>query len=854
MGEGRNHASAVDVTTDCGSCADRVVAELEREPGVASVVPGATPSELLVTYDPSRSTPETIERTSQRVHADLDDRFGHQELKVGGMDCADCARTIERAVGRIGGVSHADVSFTGAWVRYEYETGRVETERVADRIRSLGYEVARPGEKLPPTDSAWWRRRESRTLISAVLLVLALPIDLLDGPSWSSTALLLAAIVTGGVAIARSGLVVLRATRRPDINLLMAVAVVGAVTIGALVEAALVVVLFSVGELLEGRAVARARRELASLVSLAPDVARVRRTLPNGRTEERVRLVSELAVGDLVVVRPGERMPVDGRVVEGASSIDQAAITGESTPVDRGVGESVFAGTLNGQGMLVVELDADPGDSTLEKIGRLVVEAQARRSPSERWVDRFAAVYTPIVITAAVVVAVGFPLLGADWGDSFYNALALLILACPCALVISTPVSIVSSLARASAAGVLVKGGAHLERAATITVVAFDKTGTLTSGRPRVVSTEALQGPAEELLRLAASLEQGSEHPLARAIVAAAAERDLALEAIEGFEALTGLGARAVVGGRELRVGSPRLFDGLEARDAQVAAALKRVRGQGGTAVLVVADGTPLGVLGLADEPRPEADEAITDLARLGITRTVLLTGDNEAAGQAIGDRLGVTEVRAELMPQDKSAAITGLGPGVAMVGDGVNDAPALAAADLAIAMGTAGSDAAIEVADVALMGDDPRKVAQLIGTARWTRSVVRQNLAFALITKLGAVVLLALGALPLWAAVVSDVGASLIVVANGLRLMRGRPLGRLRRMPMLPTAAATPRADGPAVAPAAAAPDARCAPGAAEHGGGATTDACCTPALLPAGPAEKPKDDPCCGPQGCSS
>ena len=801
---------ALDVATDCPPCAGRLASELERQPGVAAVAPSSAASKLLVSFDPRRSTPEALEETARRVHAELDERFGHQELQLGGMDCADCARTIERAVSRIGGVSHADVSFAGSRMRYEFEIGGIGSDRVADRVRSLGYAVALPGVALPATDLPWWRRRQSLTIVSAVLLAVALPVDLLDGPRWISIGLFLASVVIGGFPVARSGLAVLRATHRPDINLLMAIAVVGAVAIGAWIEASLVVVLFSVGELLEGRAVERARRELAALVSLAPDVARVRRTRPSGGTEEVELLVAELAVGDVVVVRPGERIPVDGRVLEGASSIDQAAITGESTPVDRGVGESVFAGTLNGQGMLVVELDTDPGDSTLEKIGRLVVDAQARRSPSERWVDRFATLYTPIVIAAAIVVAVGFPLLGASWGDSFYNALALLILACPCALVISTPVSIVSSLARASAAGVLIKGGAHLEQAATIEVVAFDKTGTLTYGRPRVVSTEALRGTPEELLRLAACLEQGSEHPLARAIVTAACDRGLELEPVADFEALTGLGARAVVGGRRLLVGNPRLFDGLEARDAEVAAALRRVRGIGGTAVIVVADELPLGVLGLADEARAEATEAIADLTRLGIGRTVLLTGDNQAAGEAIGNRLGVTEVRAELMPQDKSAAIAELGPGVAMVGDGVNDAPALAAADLGIAMGSAGSDAAIEVADVALMGDDPRKVAGLIGTARWTKSVVRQNIAFSLVTKLGAVVALALGALPLWAAVVSDVGASLIVVANGLRLLRGHPVGLARRLPMLPAAAGgRSQPTQPIVPPAAA----RCPP-----------------------------------------
>lgn len=801
---------AVDLQRDCPPCAQRLAAELERQPGV--VAASAASATLQITFDPERSSGERLETTARQVQVDLDTRFAHQELRIDGMDCADCARTIDRAVRRIPGVQHTDVSFAAARIRYEYEPGGADPDTVAGRIRSLGYRVALPGQADGPDEGpAWWQVRQNLTAISALLLALALPVDLFAGSAWLSVPLFLAAIVIGALPVARSGINALRATHRPDINLLMFIAAVGAVAIGAWVEAALVVVLFSVGELLEGRAVERARRELAALVSLAPDTARVQQTTADGQTEVVEILVAELQVGDVVHVRPGERIPVDGEITEGSSAVDQAAITGESTPVDRGIGDGVFAGTLNGQGLLIVRVDADPGDSTLAKIGRLVVEAQARRSPSERWVDRFATIYTPIVMGAAVLLALGSPLLGADWGDAFYNALALLILACPCALVISTPVAIVSSLARASAAGVLVKGGANLEAAAAVTVVAFDKTGTLTTGHPRVVSVHPLRGTSDEVLRLAGSLEQGSEHPLAKAILGAARERKLALPPVTDFQARTGLGACARVEDREVLIGNPRLFGSLEQDDPRVAAALDGVRASGATAVLVVADDVPIGVIGLADEARPEARQALADLRALRITRTVMLTGDNDAAGQAIGLQLGVGEVRAELMPQDKSDAITSLGPTVAMVGDGVNDAPALAAASLGIAMGSAGSDAAIEVADIALMGDDPRKVAGLIGTARWTRTIVRQNIAFSLITKLAALIVLALGALPLWGAVVTDVGASLIVVANGLRLLRGRPVGQ-KDTPMLPAAARMLPMRNSAPAPCA---DDCCAPAA---------------------------------------
>ncbi len=768
---------------DCAVCADRLRLGLANHRGVVAVEPVVGRDAVRVSYDPDLCSLDCLDEAARELRLDLEGAYAHRICRVEGMDCADCAQTIERAVSRLGGVTHVAVSFPAETMRVEYQPGVVELDRIAGLVGRLGYRIEGTGEER--TGLRAWPTRERTTLVAAALLGVALVVDLATG--LTAVPLYASAMLVGGVPLARSGLAALVATRRPDINLLMTIAAVGATAIGAWLEAALVVVLFSIGELLEGRAVDRARRELAGLVSLTPDTARVRRRRGEGAfalVEEVEVPVAEVAVGDLVVVRPGERIPVDGVLREGSSAVDQAPITGESTPVDKAVGDDVFAGTLNGQGLLLVEATTAPGDTTLDRIGKLVAEAQARKSPSERWVDSFARWYTPAVVGVAVLVAAVPPLFGVSFSTSFYSALALLILACPCALVISTPVAIVSALGRASAAGVLVKGGAHLEQAAAIRAVAFDKTGTLTEGRPKLAAVEALAGSENDLLALAASLEQGSEHPLARAIVRGAAERDLVTRPVEGFEALTGLGARGRVDGTIVTIGDPRLVDG--DLPTAVTDGLARLRALGQTAVVVVRDSTPVGLIGIADTLREEAVEAVAELRRLGIAPIVLLTGDNGTTAAAVAAHVGIDEVKSSLLPQDKSAAIATLGSNLAMVGDGVNDAPALAAASLGIAMGSAGSDTAIEVADVAIMGDDPRKVAGLIGLARWTKGIVRQNIAFSLGTKLAAAAVLAAGALPLWGAVVADVGASLIVVGNGLRLIRGRPGGSLRGAPLL--------------------------------------------------------------------
>ncbi len=771
---------------DCIVCAERLRDGLANHRGVVAVEPLPGRGAVSVSYDPDLCSLDCLDEAATGLRVDLASAYAHRVCRVEGMDCADCAQTIERAVSRVDGVTHVAVSFPAATMRVEYRPSTVPPERIARQVARLGYRVVGLGETQAGTAGRLsWPARERTTVLAAMLLVLALCVDFLTDVT--AVPFYAASILAGGVPLARSGLAALVTTRRPDINLLMAIAAAGATAIGAWLEASLVVVLFAVGELLESRAVDRTRRELAGLVSLTPESARVRRRAPGGGLPVIAEVevpVSEVTIGDVIVVRPGERIPVDGLVSEGESAVDQAAITGESAPVDKTLADTVYAGTLNGQGLLIVEATAAPGDTTLDRIGKVVAEAQARKSPSERWVDSFARWYTPTVVGAAVLVAALPPLFGVTFSTSFYAALALLILACPCALVISTPVAIVSALGRSSAAGVLVKGGAHLEHAAAIRGVAFDKTGTLTEGRPRVVTVEAVDGDPEALLTWAASLEQGSEHPLARAIVRAAAERGMELRPVEGFEALTGLGTRGRVGGALLTIGAPRLFGA--ALDANVTAAIRRLEGEGQTTVVVVRDGAAIGLIGLADTVRPEAPQAVADLRRLGVSPIVLLTGDNEVTAAVVARHIGIDDVRAGLLPGDKAAVVDSFGIELAMVGDGVNDAPALAAAHLGVAMGSAGSDTAIEVADAAIMGEDTRTVAGLIGLARWTKSVVRQNIAFSLGTKLIAGGILVAGALPLWGAVAADVGASLIVVGNGLRLVRGRPHGRLRGMPIL--------------------------------------------------------------------
>ncbi|MEO8195093.1 MAG: heavy metal translocating P-type ATPase [Thermoanaerobaculia bacterium] len=581
------------------------------------------------------------------------------------------------------------------------------------------------------------------------------------------------AVLAGLLTVAPKAWLALRRLR-PDMNLLMTIAVAGAIFLGDWFEAATVAFLFALSLALEAWSIGRARRAIAKLLDLVPPSARL--VTSSG---ERLVHPSEVPVGGRIAVRPGERLALDGRVVAGRSTLDQAPITGESRPVDKEPGDEVFAGSINGPGALEIQTTALAEATMLARILRLVEEAQARRSPSERWVDRFAAIYTPIVFAAALAIGLLPPLFaGASWPEWAYRALVLLVIGCPCALVISTPVAIVAGLATAARHGVLIKGGAFLEIPATLRAFAFDKTGTLTHGQPRVLAVVPLSGHDErELLERLAAIEARSEHALAAALREYTAARGIVVAPAEEFRIFPGKGAAGTVDGRPFWVGSHRYLEERGQETPEVHAHLEAMSQAGQTAVVVGNDSHVCGLVAVADGVRANARETVAELRRLGIAATVMLTGDNRGTAEAIARETGLSEVRAELLPDEKVLAIEQLVERygrVAMVGDGINDAPALASATLGIAMGGAGSDAAVETADVALLADDLSRLPWLVGHSRRTLAVIRQNIAFALAVKALFVALTFLGTASLWAAIAADMGASLLVVANALRLLRG--------------------------------------------------------------------------------
>ncbi len=705
-------------------------------------------------------------------------------MRVHGLDCAEEVAVLEREVGPVvGGKERLAFDILNARMVVRPASEGVTEAAVMEAVARTGMraEVWKENAQVSAPASFWGRNE--RTLLTAAsgLFIgagLAVSVAHSGWGSLTEAGAPVPARVLYGVAILAGVWTVLgkawasARSLRPDMNLLMVVAVIGAVALNDWLEAATVAFLFALSLALEAWSVGRARRAVAALMDLTPQTVRV---LREGR-EEMVPPVG-VAVGTRFVVKPGERLPLDGKVVSGATSVNQAPLTGESVPVAKRVGDPVFAGTVNGEGAIEVESTKPAGETTLAHIIKMVGDAHTKRAPVEQWVDRFARVYTPVVFLLAVLVALVPPLLVGGWSDWLYRSLVLLVIACPCALVISTPVSIVASLAAAARNGVLVKGGMFVELPATLKAIVFDKTGTLTKGKPAVVEVVPLNGhDARESLERAAGMELRSEHPLARAIVEHARAQGIEVQAAQDLQIVPGKGATGTWGGRSFWVGSSRLLRERGQTDDEVTRKIDELAARGRTVVAVGNDRHVCGLIALADEPRPEAAAAIRSLRALGVGHVVMLTGDNEATGQAVGRATGVDEVRAYLLPADKVRELQRLVEkygSVAMVGDGVNDAPALAAATVGVAMGAAGTDAAIETADVALMSDDLARLPWLVRHSRRTMAVVRQNVIFSLSVKGLFLVLAVAGFSPLWLAILADTGASLAVVANGLRLLQ---------------------------------------------------------------------------------
>jgi Cd2+/Zn2+-exporting ATPase len=718
------------------------------------------PKAFVATPAASKSNPEVPDGVSART-----------VLRVEGMDCASCAATVEKRVSLLPGVHHAAVNFAAGRLDAEHDPGLALAD-IEKAVTDAGYGVAKARETERPP---FWRTpRAISVFASALLFGLGLALGLAGAPEVARVGAYLAAIVTGGLPIFRAALAGLRA-RHLDMNVLMSVATVGAVGIGQWAEAASVVVLFAAGNALQVYAIDRTRGAVRALANLAPDEVLVRRG-----DAERLVAAGEVAVGETVVVRPGERLAVDGEVIEGRTTVDESPVTGESSPVEKESGDSVYSGSLNGSGGLLVRTLREAGDSTLQRIANLVEEAQATRAPAEQFVDRFSRVYTPVVVAVAMAIAVVPPLLGFSFAEWFYRALALLIIACPCALVISTPVTVVSGIGSASRRGILIKGGAALEAAGRLKALAFDKTGTLTEGRPVLSRVVSLDGRGEDgALLLAAALERRSEHPLAHAILSAAvgpAADGADLPPVEDFRSIAGRGAEGIVSGRRYLVGSPRLFEERGVALDPAATALAEV-GEAGETPVVLGDERdgPLAVFGLADSPRPDARATLEALRAAGIGELVMLTGDAEAPARRVAEELGVS-YRARLLPEQKVEAMRELVEShgdAGMVGDGVNDAPALAASSVGFAMGAAGTDVALETADVALMQDDLPKLAEAVGLSRAAEGIIKQNVAVSIAIKGLFVVLAPFGLVALWLAVLADMGTSIAVTLNGLRLFR---------------------------------------------------------------------------------
>lgn len=783
------------VQDDQDACVARVVSLLENRDGIERVHIrhevdgqivehdiGAHPASLpegagalCLHYDPERITIAQITDIAERAGATVSKRYAHEVIPFRSVGAEDRGASIEAALRAVFGVTAVSVNYAEQVVRVEFDREQIALPAILSALADAD------APRVVGPKRSWYARNHELawSLVAGGFTLAAWIVGRTAAPKAVSLAMYVIAYAFG--ARDNVGHLIKDLGRRRfhfNIDLLMVVAALGAAVLGAWAEGALLLFLFSLGHALEHYALGRARNAIKALGDLAPQTATVRQA--SGDT---VVPIGQVKMGDFVVVKPGERVSVDGIVHDGSSAVNQAPITGESVPVEKTTSDQVFAGSVNGEGLLVVQVSAALGDRTLDRVITLVAEAGTQKARTQQFTDRFERVFVPVVLIVDVLLIVVPPLLGGwSWSDSFYRAMALLVAASPCALALGTPAAVLAGIAQAARNGVLIKGGAHLESLGAIDVFALDKTGTITTGTPVVTDVVAASGADDAtLLGLAAAVERQSQHPLARAVVRAAEERSFAIGEASDVQSVTGRGIRANVGGTLVQVGRLSLFDDVAGSiPPGIREIVERLEAAGKTTMVVrTSDRAPewLGVIGVADEPRGNIRETLAALRATGVRRIVMLTGDNAGVANAVGRSAGIDEVRADLMPEDKVTAIRELAAlgRVAMVGDGVNDAPALAHATVGIAMGGAGTAVALETADVALMGDDLSRLPFAVGLSRQARAVIRQNLIISLSVIAMLSVATVLGFARIGPTVIVHEGSTLVVIANALRLLRYR-------------------------------------------------------------------------------
>lgn len=759
---------------DCADCAATLAKDVEKLNGVKAASLNFATSKLKIEYDPERFDERKIDSEIRKLGYRLvrGGEYRRVVLLIEGMDCADESSIVEKELKKLAAVRNLWFNLVAQEVELEYDSALLKPDQIIQAVNRTGMKGSIKGQEKP-AESFWERTKHLvLTLVSGVFILAAFGFSWAGYPHSVTDPLYILAMVTGGYFIARKGLMALR-TLSLDINFLMTIAVIGAAIIEEWLEGATVMFLFSVANILQNYTMNKARNAIRSLMELSLNEVVVKR---NGREEKAP--IEEIQIGERIVIRPGEKIGLDGRVVEGHSYVNQAPITGESMPVEKRPGDTAFAGTINQNGSLEVEVTHSYKDTTLSRIIHMVEEAQAQKAPSQSFVEKFARYYTPAVIGGAVLVAVFPPLaLGYPFADWFYRSLVLLVIACPCALVISTPVSIVSGLTAAARKGILIKGGVYLEEAGSLKAIAFDKTGTLTRGIPKVTEIISLNKWSEEdILRIGAAVEYRSEHHLGKAIIEEAERRGITYPEPNDFQSITGKGARAKVNGQVFYVGNHRLCEELGKCNLEIDAKMLEFEKEKKTTVILASQDQAIGFIAIADQAREGSALTIQHLKANGVEKVVMLTGDNKGTADAIARALSIDEYHAELMPEDKSTIVKDLEKRygkIAMVGDGVNDAPAMAAASMGIAMGAIGTDTALETADVALMTDDLSKLPFFLHLSRKTLRVIKQNIAFSLLTKAVFIALAIPGLATLWMAVGADMGASILVILNGLRLLR---------------------------------------------------------------------------------